>query len=166
MSFDVGQFLICLSSDGQIVKIKSDLAFASFDSHVVTASGGSFGFGIVPFTYFQELFLMSKASIWIFHVGIEIVFSKRFDFHACVAHFSFLYYSQIASSYFFVVEFVQFLIFQRRGSITCRVYAVFEKRICGFKTNLYFYVAFIRVILYDCSRSRPCPCYYVFAAFM
>jgi hypothetical protein len=23
-----------------------------------------------------------------------------------------------------------------------------------------------RVILNDCSRSRPCPCYYVFAAFM
>ncbi|CAH1364001.1 unnamed protein product [Tenebrio molitor] len=22
------------------------------------------------------------------------------------------------------------------------------------------------VILNDCSRSRPCPCYYVFAAFM
>jgi hypothetical protein len=40
--FYVGQF--CLSSDGQIDKIKSDLAFASFDSHVVTASGGSFGF--------------------------------------------------------------------------------------------------------------------------
>jgi hypothetical protein len=23
-----------------------------------------------------------------------------------------------------------------------------------------------RVILNDCSRSRPCPCYHIFAAFM
>jgi hypothetical protein len=29
------------------------------------------------------------------------------------------------------------------------------------------YVFFLyRVILNDCSRSRPCPCYYIFAAFM
>jgi hypothetical protein len=27
-------------------------------------------------------------------------------------------------------------------------------------------VKLYRVILNDCSRSRPCPCYYVFAAFM
>jgi L-type amino acid transporter 9 len=29
-----------------------------------------------------------------------------------------------------------------------------------------FFLFFYRVILNDCSRSRPCPCYYMFVAFM
>ncbi|CAH1364481.1 unnamed protein product, partial [Tenebrio molitor] len=68
------------------VKIKSDLAFASFDSHVVTASGGSFGFGIVPFTYFQESFLMTK---------LRFEFSKYRNFL-----FQEVRFSRLCSSFF------------------------------------------------------------------
>lgn len=69
MSFDVTQFFICFNSGGEIVKIKSDFAFASFDSHATMASGGSVGFTQDPFTYVQVSFFMSNASTWIFQVS-------------------------------------------------------------------------------------------------
>jgi hypothetical protein len=121
MSFDVGQFLLYLRSDGQIVKIKSDLAFASFDSHVVTASGGSFGFGIVPFTYFQESFLMSKASISIFQVSrFSRLCSSFFVFVVLTNSFKLLFRCRIRTISYFSAQW------KRAGPITCRVYAVFE----------------------------------------
>jgi hypothetical protein len=36
----------------------------------------------------------------------------------------------------------------------------------GVRPPLGFILGKYRVILNDCTRSRPCPCYYVFAAFM
>jgi hypothetical protein len=45
-------------------------------------------------------------------------------------------------------------------------FLVQEARPIFFKSIVKVLSCWYRVILNDCSRSRPCPCYYVFAAFM